>query len=87
MRRTASSRFALSAISNPYFGELLRGGASVDDAYWAMVRTDIDAGRFGIGYLVNVNPILLRIDRMSLRLLSAWEAIRYPGRLFRGARP
>lgn len=47
------------------------------------LRLDIAAGRFGIGYMVHVNPILLRLDRMSLRLLSMWEAIRYPGRLFR----
>lgn len=48
------------------------------------LRLDIAAGRFGIGYMVHVNPIQLRIDRMSQRLLATWEAIRYPGRLFRG---
>jgi glycosyltransferase involved in cell wall biosynthesis len=51
------------------------------------MRLDVDAGRFGLGYMVHVNPILLRVDRMSLRLLAAWETIRYPGRLFRGGRP
>lgn len=46
------------------------------------LRQDIAAGRFGIGYMMNVNPLLLRLDRMSLRMLSTWEAIRNPGRLF-----
>jgi glycosyltransferase involved in cell wall biosynthesis len=50
------------------------------------LRVDIAAGRLGIGHMVHVNPILLRVDRMSLRLLSMWETIKYPGRLFRKSR-
>lgn len=39
-----------------------------------LLRADVQAGCLGVGYLANVTPILLRLDRISLGALGLWES-------------
>lgn len=51
-----------------------------------LLRSDLVAGRLGVGYMANVAPMFFRLDRLSLRLLGAWAKLKRPLELFAGLR-
>jgi glycosyltransferase involved in cell wall biosynthesis len=42
------------------------------------LRKELAEGKLGVGYMMNVNPILLRVDRISRGLIKIWEKLKYP---------
>lgn len=37
------------------------------------LRKDLAENKLGMGYIMNLNPVLLRLDRVATRLLEIWE--------------
>lgn len=45
------------------------------------LRRDLERGQLGIGYLMNLNPMLMRSDRMATGVIGVWERVtRFLGR-------
>ena len=42
------------------------------------LRTDLAQGKFGIGYMLNTNPLLFRLERMSSRVMKIWDMLKAP---------
>ena len=40
------------------------------------LRKDLAENKLGVGYMMNINPILLRLDKISSRLIEIWEKLR-----------
>ncbi|MCK9620199.1 MAG: glycosyltransferase [Methylobacter sp.] len=42
------------------------------------LRKELAEGKLGVGYMMNVNPIILRVDRAAHGLIRIWEKLKYP---------
>lgn len=40
------------------------------------LRKELAEGKLGVGYMMNVNPIILRIDRIAYGLIRIWEKLK-----------